>query len=50
MTRASGFSLASASVCERIALSAPWPGRLSGSARESWRVWKKSRPLAGFLM
>ena len=49
ITRASLCSFCSASVWERIALSPPWPGRLSGRALVSWRVWKNSRPEEGFL-
>ena len=49
ITRASGRSFCSASVCARMALSLPWPGRLCGRALDSWRVWKKSRPDGGLL-
>src|SRR5580658_1700911 len=49
MTRASLCSVCSASVCARMMLSPPWPGRPSGSTLESCRVWKNSRPVEGFL-
>ncbi len=49
VTSALGYSRCSATVLARMALSAPWPGSVSGNPAASWRVWKNSRPRGGFL-
>src|SRR5690606_2666949 len=50
VTRASGNSFCRASVWPRMALSAPWPGRLSGKPPLNTLVWKNSRPATCFFV